>query len=199
MRKLVSKEEEEKKRKRNQTILVFFLGFIMVASTIGFAFESAFGNNPNSGQPSGDGSEVDYNGFKFVNQKGLWVLGNFVFRYTPQEVPDISATGSEIKLSANYQGKPAYVYSEDVEAEIEIEINMGQLAQRVQKACPENTVCTEKDLPVKTCSDNFIIIKENNVSMGSITQENNCIFIEGQKEQLVALVDQFLFKILEIR
>ena len=191
MRKLVSKEEEEKKRKRNQIILGVFLALIMVFSTIGFAIQGGFGNTP-SDQISGN--EAEYNGHKFVNQNGLWVFGNFVFKYLPQQVEDI---GSEIKLAADYQGKPAYVYSEDEEAEIEIAVNFGQLAQRVQRACPVETTC-DKDLPVKTCSDNFIIIRESNNS-NSITQENNCVFIEGQKEQLTALADQFLFKILGVR
>lgn len=193
MRKLVSKEEEARKQKRNQTILVVFLAFVLIASTIGFAIQSGVGDT-SSDQISGN--EAEYNGFKFVSQNGLWVLGNYVFKYTPQQVPDIGS-GSEIKLKANYQGKPAYVYSEEEGAEAEIVVNLGQIAQRVQKACPENTTCKEKDLPAKTCNDNFIIIKEGNTN--SITQNNNCVFIEGKKEDLAALADQFLFKILEVR
>ena len=194
MRKIVPAEEEAKKKKRNQIILGVFLALIMVLSTVGFALQGDFGNTQNSDQISGN--EAEYNGYKFVNQNGLWVLGNFVFRYTPQQVPDIGS-GSGIKLAANYQGKPAYVYSEDEGAEIEIAVNLGQLAQRVQKACPEGLIC-DGNLPVKTCSDNFIIIRESNNS-NSITQENNCVFIEGQKEQLTALADQFLFKTLGVR
>jgi len=192
MRKIVSAEDEAKRKKRNQIILGVSLAFVMVASTIGFALQSGVGNAP-SDQISGN--EVEYNGFKFVNQNGLWVLGNFVFKYTPQQVPNI---GSGIKDFGNYQGKPAYVYSEDEGAEIEIAVNIGQLAQRVQRACPEDVICESgEDLPVKTCSDNFIIIKESNTS--SIRQENNCVFIEGQKEELTALADQFLFKTFGIR
>ncbi|MEK6904509.1 MAG: hypothetical protein AABW87_02855 [Nanoarchaeota archaeon] len=194
MRKLVSKEEEARKKKRTQTILVVFLALIMIVSTIGFAIQSDVGN---TGSDQISGNEAEYNGFKFVNQNGLWVLGNFVFKYTPQQVPDISPV-SAIKLKTNYQEKPAYVYSEDEGAEAEIIVNLGQIAQRVQKACPENTIC-ENDLPVKTCNDNFIIIKESNIGTGSIRQDNNCVFIEGKKEDLAALADQFLFKILEVR
>jgi len=192
MRKIVSAEEEARKKKRNQIIVGVFLALVMVLSTIGFAIQGGTGNDP-SGDVSGN--EIEYNGFKFVNQNGLWVLGNFVFKYTPQQVDDIGSE-SGIKLASNYQGKPAYVYSENDEAEIEIAVNLGQLSQRVQKACPVGTTC-DGDLPVKTCSDNFIIIKESNTS--SITQENNCVLIEGQKEELTSLADQFLFKILGIR
>ena len=193
MRKIISMEEEARKKKKNQIILGVFLTLIMVLSTIGFAIQGGLGNSGTSGQGSSE-NEVEYNGYKFVNQNGLWVLGNLVFKYTPQQVPDI---GSGIKLAANYQGKPSYVYSEDEEAEIEVAVNLGQLAQRVQKACPDGLICDE-DLPVKTCNDNFIIIREDNTS-SSITQENNCVFINGQKEELTALADQFLFKILGIK
>ena len=192
MRRIVSAEEEAKKKKKRQVIIGVVLAFIMVASTIGFAIQS---NSGIGNSPQGDvsGNEIEYNGFKFVNQNGLWVLGNFVFRYVPQQVPEIN---SEVKPASNYQGKPAYVYSEDDGAEIEIAVNLGQIAQRVQKACPGGTTC-EGDLPIKTCSDNFIIIKVGNTS--SIKQENNCVFIEGGKEELTALADQFLFKTLGIR
>ncbi len=192
MRRLVSKEEEEKRRKRNQTILVVFLAFIMVLSTIGFAIQS---NSGTALDGTVQGNEIEYNGYKFVNQNGLWVLGNFVFQNIPQKVEDIGSE-SGIKPAGNYREKPAYVYSEDELAEIEIAVNLGQIALRVQKACPENTSCTI-DLPVKTCTDNFIIIKEANNN--SIVQKENCIFIGGKKEDLVALADQFLFKILGIR
>lgn len=190
MRRIISMEEEAKRKKRNQIILGVLLALIMVLSSLGFALQGGIGNT-SSDQISGN--ETEYNGFKFVNQNGLWVLGNFVFLYVPQQVEDI---GSGIKPASNYQGKPAYVYSEDEGAEIEVGVNLGKVAQRVQRACPENVVC-EGDLPVKTCNDNFIIIRESNTS--SIIQENNCVFIGGQKEQLSALADQFLFKTLGIR
>lgn len=187
MRRLVSKEEEERKRKRNQTILVLFLAFIMVLSTVGFAIQ---GNGGDSGISE---NEAEYNGYKFINQNGLWVLGGFVFQNLPQKVPDI---GSGLKSASNYQEKPAYIYSEDETAEIEIAVNLGQIALRIQKACPEGTNCTE-ELPVKTCADNLIIIKESNASL--INQSNNCVYIQGSKEDLIALADQFLFKILGIK
>ena len=190
MRRIVSKEEGAKKKKRNQVILGVFLALIMVLSTIGFAIQGGLGT-----APVGSENELEYNGFKFVNQNGFWVLGNFVFRNNPQEVEDIGPE-TEIKPASNYQGKPAYIYSEDSDAEAEIYVNLGQLAQRVQRACPVGTTCAD-DLPVKTCDDNFIIIKESNIS--SISQENNCVFIEGKKEDLTALADQFLFKILGVR
>jgi len=192
MRRLVSKEEEEKRRKRNQTILVIFLAVVMVMSTLGFAIQSNMGNQ---GRNSVQGNEAEYNGYKFINKNGLWVLGNFVFKNLPKDVPDVGAGLNSIK---DYQGKPAYIYSEDELAEIEITVNLGQVALRVQKACPEGeNVSCDPDWPIKTCTDNFVLIKESNTSI--IRQNNNCVYIEGQKESLVALADQFLFKILGVK
>ncbi|HEB47075.1 MAG TPA: hypothetical protein ENI22_01250 [Candidatus Pacearchaeota archaeon] len=138
-------------------------------------------------------NKANYNGFEFVNQNGLWVLGSFVFKNVPQQVEDI---GTGLKDINSYQGRPLYIYSENDGAEIEISVNLGQVAQRVQKACLEKEECPG-NFPEKTCEDNFIIIKESNNSM--ILQEDNCVYIQGLKEELTGLADQFLFKILGIR
>jgi hypothetical protein len=192
MRKIIPKEIEEKRKKRNQIILGFFLVLVLIISSISFALQGGFGNT-NTQQDNLSGNEVDYNGFKFTNQNGLWAFGNYVFRYLPGEVMDL---GSGINPIINYQGKPVYVYSEDESTTIDLVVNLGQAAQRVQKACPEATNCSS-DLPVKTCSDNFIIIGED--TQNSITQKDNCVFIRGQKEDLPKLVDNFLFKALGVK
>jgi len=188
MRRLVSKEEEERKRKRNQIIAGVVLAVVMILSTIGFAIQ---GNSSSSTDIISE-NQTTYNGFTFINQNGLWTLENFIFRYNPNEVENIS---SGINKLSSYEGKPAYVYSEDSEAEAEIAVNIGQVAQRIQKACPKDENCTE-DIPVKTCSDNFIIIKESDIS--SIVQNNSCVLINGPKENLTLLADGFLFKTLGV-
>jgi len=189
MRKLESKEEEAKKKKRNQLILSVILVSVIVLSSLSFAFQ----NKSLGTDTSTSSNQVTYNGYKFTSQGGLWILGNFVFTYLPKDVPDI---GNITVKTNNYQSQPVYVYSEDSSARIELSANMAQIALRVQDACPEKTNCTG-DIPEKTCSDNFIIIKESNIN--EIKQENNCIFIQGQSQDLVGLVDQFLFKILGVR
>jgi hypothetical protein len=55
----------------------------------------------------------------------------------------------------------------------------------------------EETLPIKTCEDNFIIIKENNFT--NIIQEDNCVFIQGPSENLTMVSDEFLFHILGVR
>ncbi len=195
MRKIVSRHHEGRIRKRNQITVGVILIFVMVGSVLGFALQGGHlggGSGSNTGQ-DGNSNSIEYNGFEFTNQNGLWVLGNFIFRHVPQQVEDIGNISNKIH---NYQGRPLYIYSESEEAELEIFINLGNLVLRTQKACIEGEECSG-NFPVKTCEDNFIIIMEKNIS--NITQQDNCIFIEGLEGDLTKLTDQFLFKILDIR
>lgn len=191
MRRIVSRYTEGRKRRRNQITIGIILIFVMVISVLGFALQG-FGSG-NTDTEDSSVNNIEYNGFEFVNQNGLWVLGNFIFRNVPQQVEDIGFVSSTIN---DYQGKPLYISSESDEAELEIYINIGNIALRIQKACIEEEECSG-DFPVKTCTDNFIIIRESNIS--NIMQQDNCVFIEGDSEDLTKLTDQFLFKILGIR
>ena len=167
----------------------------MVFSTLGFALQGRgdFNTTPTTG------SQVDYNGFKFLNQNGFWFLGNFTFTNTPYDIANQTAANVSLGLNpiTSYQGTPVYIYSEDSSAEFEVGTNLALVAQRIQKACPEGMNCSSiGNLPKKTCTDNFIIIEASNAS--SITQDNKCVYIRGPQENLVGLTDQFLFKILGV-
>ena len=186
MRKLTSKYKEKKNQKRNQWIVGIILIFLMLVSTLGFAFQGGFSKKD-------DGNSLIYNGYEFENINGFWAFEDFVFKYNPQEVPD---TGEIYFKFSDYQNKPLYIYSEDAESEYEIFLNLGQFTQRTQKACPENKIC-EGDIPYKDCENNFIIIKVDEIE--NIYQESNCVFIQGREENLIKLVDQFLFKILGVK
>jgi len=191
MRKIISKYKENKRKRRNGMIIGIILVGVMLFSILGYAF---------GGQDDNDIKKIDYNGFEFVEQNGFWFTNteNFqlVFKYNPQEIEKID---SELKYLNNYYGKTLYISSENSEAESEIYRNLfyqNQIVERMQSACLEGEICNE-NLPVKTCDDNFIIIKPNNIS--EITQEKNCVFIKGEEENLTKITDEFLFKIFEIR
>lgn len=196
MRKIVSKQEESKKRKRNQLIMGLILIFVMFFSVLGYSFGGSTKTN-RAVENSDNFNRIVYNGFGFENQNGLWVLntGNFIFAFTynPEQIEEIY---TDVNTLNNYYQKPLYISSENTEAETEILRNIGQIALRTQLACLEWQNCADKNLPVKTCADNFIIIKEDNLSY--IVQEDNCVFINGPKENLVRLADQFLFKAIGI-
>ena len=191
MRKIISKHAEDKRKKRNGLIVGMILIFIMFFSVVGYSF---------IGRENDDVKKIEYKGFKFVKDNDFWFteIGNlnFVFEYNPDEVERID---SKLKYLENYYGKPLYIFSENKDTELEIYRNLdprvNQIVQRIQSACLEGEIC-DGNLPVKTCGDNFIIIKESNIS--KIIQEENCVFIGGKQENLVKLTDEFLFKILSI-
>jgi hypothetical protein len=190
VRKIISKEKEGKKKRRKQFLIGGILILVMVVSVIGYAFNREEQNT----------SKITYNGFEFIQQSGFWSLSmedfQFYFSYNPEETGNID---SELKSLNNYEGKPLYIYSENAEAGTEIYRNLlyqNQIVERMQNACPEGEKCDEK-IPVKNCTDNFVIIREDNNSR--ITQNENCVFIQGSRENLPRLSDSFLFKIIGVQ
>ena len=189
MRRLTSKKVEAKKVKRNQIVLGIFLIFIMMFSVLGYGF----GNQ----DQNGSSEKINYNGYEFISQDGFWMLNfqdiDFFFKYNPNQ---IIRTDSTINLINSYQENPLYIYSEDLNSEYELNINLNRLVPRIQNACLSEEECQDTDSPIKTCEDHFIIIKED--TSARIEQDNNCVFIKGNKEDLVKLTDDFLLKILGI-
>ena len=187
----MSKEEEEKKRKRNQLAIGLVLIGLMVLSSVGYAFT-------NQDDPNTNLNKVSYNRFDFVSNNGLWQLslGNFIFYFTnnPNEVNQLNAG---VNLLSSYSGKPLYIMSKDTSTELEIYRNLDQVILRRQYACLDGKPCADANLPLKTCDDNFIIIEESNSS--EIRQDKNCVYISGQKQELVKVADEFLFKLMNIR
>ncbi len=192
MRKIISEHDENKKKKRNQIILGIFLVLTMFISVIGYSFQTNVRQNTNQGNQTKTQS-INYNGFNFVGQNGFWLLskdsGSFIFRYNPQQ---IIGTNVSINPQITYDNKILYINSADFSAESEIRANLAQFAGGIENACLGK--CNETQ--IKTCNDNFIIIKEANES--KISTDKNCVFIEGNAEDLVKLTDEFLFKFLGI-
>ena len=143
---------------------------------------------------------MEQNGFWFVSEGDF----NFVFRNNPEQVEEID---SELGYFNSYVGKPLYVYSESDEAELEVYRNFfyeNVIVERVQSACLDekddvfnlSSDC-EEDIPIKDCTNNFIIIREAETS--AIVQEDNCVFVQGERDNLVEITDEFLFRVFGIR
>ena len=191
MRAIISKKDEQKKAKRNQFILSIILIMVMFSSIVGYSL---------SGLNEASSKNIVYNGINFVQNNNLWYanIGDFQFSffYNPTEV---EKTNSELNLLNKYENLPLYVSSENSEAEAEIYRNLfdsNRIIQRMQYACLETEGCGE-DIPIKNCSDNFIIIKKSEEN--KVIQQENCVFIEGKEEDLIKLSDSFLFKIMGIQ
>lgn len=190
IRKITSKDDEEKRKKRNGWIIGIILIAVMLFSVLGYSF---------GGGEKNSSTKITYNDFEFLKQNDFWVLEKdgsyFIFTYNPKQVEEVS---SNLNYLERYKNKPLYIFSEDSEAELEIYRNLfyqNKIVQRFQEACPEGEKC-EGNIPVKTCEDNFIIIKEN--EKNEIIQEKNCVFIRGETGNLTKYSDEFLFKILGI-
>jgi hypothetical protein len=184
MRNIETKAKEEKRRKKNQVIIGAIMIFIMLGSTFAVIVDSLSNDNANN-------EKVEYNGYEFVGQNGFWAtnIGNyeFLFRYNPTQVERIE---TEVVYLNAYSGKPLYFSSQSDAASVEIYRNLGNVVQRFQVACIEEEGCPE-DWPIRDCSNNFLIIREANES--KIYQNENCVFIEGPRENLTQITDEFLF------
>lgn len=188
MRKIISKAEQEKKQKKNSLIV----GIIL----IGVLFFSVFGAFTNLFGSSDEESKFEYKGYNFIKSNELWdvSIGNFdfVFHYLPENATEIN---EELKFLDNYLNKPLYVLSEDYNSKIEVYYNLQDVAERIQPACLDEENC-EGDYPVKTCENNFIIIQEGEFN---VTQQNNCVFIKGKKEELLKITEGVLYKIIDVK
>lgn len=192
MRKITSKQSEENRKKRNGLILGGILIFIMLFSVLGYSFLG--GGKQESSQ------KIIYNGFEFEEQNGFWntYLDKFIFtfKYNPKQIDVINAKLNHLE---EYLGKPLYISLENNEAQMEIYRNLfyqNKIVQRMQSACLMGEKCDE-EMPIKNCEENFIIIKEGEV--GQLKQEENCVFIEGRREDLIKIVDEFLFNLIGVR
>lgn len=190
MRKMLSKKKSKSKERFNQLLVGLALISLMFLSVVGYSLSGSLGNQE-------EGKTLNYNGYEFVPRGSYWGLNiqnlEFFFSYSPEDVENIPG---EVDFINDYFDAPLYLQSDNSGANSEIYTNLNQIVQRMQNACIDEDEC-EGDLPVKDCTNNFIIIEEDNVT--SITQEENCVFIKGPEEDLVKITDEFLFKILGIK
>lgn len=197
IRKITTKKDKKRNERRNQIIVGILLVGLMFLSTLGYAF------SPKS--EDGDRKRVVYKGFEFTSQGDYWVSEingkYYFFSYNPYEIEQMNIN---LKGIDNYYNKPLYVYpDESNDAILEIIRNFSPqfrkdyIVQRTQAACINQNDCIDNSLPIKDCSENFIIVKEANET--KITQAGNCVYIEGKQEDLIKLADEFLFNVLGVR
>jgi hypothetical protein len=201
MRKIESRLDIEKKGSRNKVIIGVILGIIMFISVVGYSF-SYF--NKAGVAEGGSANKMKYNGMDFsLNEMGLWQasIGDYVytFKFSPRDTENISLSSLKLPSPNDYLSKPLFFSSEDGLAENEIARNMQYFVQRMQEACiNESGDCVGKDVPVKNCSsDNVIIIKITNET--NIEKQDNCIFISADKDNIVRVSDAFLYGLFGIR
>jgi hypothetical protein len=185
MRKIVSKFEEDKRKRRNQFIVGGILIVVMLISTLAYAFQ---------GQVQNSGGTVTntttYNGIPFSNQNGFWITSysnqRLVFTYFPSQI-----TSDLLNITrgiGDFAGKPVYLFSEDSNSTSELSVNLAGFVSQIVPV---------QNLSSVDCSKNFIIIEKS--LSDSVSQQQNCIFISGQQQDLIALSDNVMFKLFGIK
>lgn len=191
IRKLESKKDVEKRQKRNQ----WTLGIVMIV----ILFGSIFGTFLNLfGSGSNEASELNYRGIPLIQQGNLFVLQlgdkSFYFMNDPNEISNSNYNVNITKTIPSYVGKPLYLDSFDYGAAQEIAQNLQGYPERMTNACIDENNCVDESAPIKTCSDNIIVVRETNEN--KVYEVENCVYIEGTNEDLVKVVDAFLLKAL---
>lgn len=192
MRKITTETERVKKETRSKIIIGVVLVALMVLSTAGYSFFSGSGE---------EREKIEYNGLEFfLNENNLWNFKiqnlDFSTQYNPEETLNIS---TPFFMTINdYIGKALYFSGENTGAKQEIARNLLNLVSRTQEVCVESLECVNKDLPIKNCSrDNIIITRE--LDTIEVYQEDKCIFLSSPYDEQERVADAFLFRILGVR
>ncbi|VVB79755.1 Uncharacterised protein [uncultured archaeon] len=194
MRNIETEAQVKKKQRRNQWIIGIVLIVVMLGSSFAIVVDS-FGKQKSQ--------KIVFNGVEFQQSNGLWFSQsggfNLVSFYNPLQTENTSA---EVKDITNYQNKPLYLYSESREAEVEIYRNLdpqsNNIVERIQQACPKDENCSS-EIPVKDCSNNFIIIRYSSTSQSTLTQNQSCVLINSTPEKILEITDEYLFKLFGIK
>ena len=179
MRKIKTQGELEKKNKRNIAIMSILMLFLLVVSSIGFAFISGpgLGSNEQDVQNQEDISPYDKISFQY---QGVNI--NLLSSY--KDIENISVDNSV--STAPYLGNILYVDAKNIGILQEISSTLGRFSSRVQEVCYGN--CKE-NWPEKNCTENLIVWKES--SENKVYKEENCVFIEGD----IRAADAFIYKL----
>ena len=196
IKRLETAQEMKRKEKRRQYALGIVLIVVLFGSVFGIivnTFNSSSSDNPNQ--------KLNYNGHVFEVFNGYYntSIGNNVFYFSnsPNETDLVPVLTNFSRKISSYSGKEVYISSKSYPVYAELAQNLNSFALRVQGACKSGEYCADKTLPLKTCSDNLIIVK--NSTINKIYEDNNCIYIEGNETDLLKLTDEFLLRELGIK
>lgn len=182
MRKIETMSDIDKRKKRNTIIMSSMMLFLLILSTLSFAFFS----KPNSSDQSQTQDEQSQDNKSPLDKISFQYQGNtFNLISTYQNIENVSL---DITITPQvYYGKALYIDSKNKGILQEIASTIGTLSIRVQEACYGKC---EENLPEKNCTEN--IIKWEESSENKVYQQDNCVFIEGDMNA----VDAFIYSLL---
>ncbi len=209
MKKILTKKERQKIEKRNNTIIGSILVLIMFLSIIGYSFFTSDGDGISQE------NKIIYNGIEFnLREDGLWHFNvyekNFRAYYSPKEIRNITQNLEDIKIDSSisywdFHNKLLYIhYKNDFSADGEILRNVLDIVQRTNHFCFEEDEIIDNEIeecagPIKSCEDtNSILLVTRQGEENSITQEENCIFLEFKEQESLKVASTFLYRILNI-
>jgi len=188
MRRIETRESAEKKDRRNKIAIGIILVALMLLSTAGYAFFS--GDKTDS-----EIIKVSIDGRDFYKQGDFWAFSlnnqNFYLTYLPNETGVISLS----KSMRDYSGQPVY-FTKNGLAEGEISRNIGSFVSKVWFACMQGENCTE-NWPIKNCTSNLVIIKEQDIGNNRFREEDNCVFIFSN--DTIRAADAFIYKLIGVK
>jgi len=194
MKKILTKEEKIKRENRKQIIVGIVLILLMILSTVGYALTS---------KNEEEIKKINYNGIKFKKNGDYWIFNSngydFISTYSPIEVENIDTSNIKLYFS-EYVNNPLYFVTDYNQPDQEISRNFDRVVLRIRNACINSSNCTE-DLPIKSCSEDNIIIFREPIGNESerIYQEKKCVFVVSKRENQIMYSDALLFKILGIK
>ncbi|MFH2027933.1 MAG: hypothetical protein ABIJ08_02230 [Nanoarchaeota archaeon] len=153
-----------------------------------------------------------YNGYSFVNIDNFWYTSimspkgttefSLMFRFGPEDVQDIQING---KLNTDIfdKSKLYYVTFNPLGKEFSyVALAVNDFNQNMMKAynkvpiaaCDKNETAECSSRPIITCDNtDELVFYVNESDQTSIDFKENCIVINGQKENLIKGVDRLLF------
>jgi hypothetical protein len=193
LRKIETPGEKEKSDRMKSIIIGIALLAIMVLSTAGYAIRQEKSND-----------SMKYKNFNFIRIANGWQIQSpfsLSTRFNPREVESIICNTKLSKDSISGQDVYFVAFNSD-EIATAREILSNIPVSRAQQACIEensnSSLCA--DLPVKNCEENIIFIikeikNENETVIPKAYQQNRCIFIESNYNNLTMTADRVLFSI----
>lgn len=193
LRKIETAEEKERKERNRNIIVGLILVFVMILSTAGYAIRQ-----------EKQQETLKYKDFVFVRQEAGWQLQKpfaLLTRFNPKEVESIPCNCRMQKQDFENQEVYFVAFNSD-EKTAAAELLRNLPAFRTQLVCLEGeenkTGC--ENLPLKNCFDDRIIVineirEENETVSPQAYQQNKCLFIKSNSDNITMTADRVLFSI----
>jgi hypothetical protein len=178
MRQIGTAEQEKERNQRNIKYFSIGLLAILVFSTLGFAFFSNPSDTAKNRQNNTAVQQISDNQWAFIFGEQQIVLTT-----SPEQAKNVTFLSAP--SLAEFSQKKVYVDGTDTIFAL-VYNTLTPYASKVQPGCYGN--CS-KDLPELDCNSTLIVYKQNDER--SISTQDGCTFIEGDKQS----VDAFIYKI----